>query len=108
MLALFAKKSISEKFICFLDEPFPQSAFLPGFMLRITGLIFLLVPVTLHAQLHEGTDFSLAYMRNLHLAFNLPPTFDVSIEISENANITVTFGDPSNPKEIGAHITVLR
>ena len=68
-------------------------------MMRIIGLILLLVPVTLHAQLHEGTDFWFAYMRNLNPAFNLPPTFDVSIEAVENANVTVTFGDPSNPDD---------
>lgn len=57
---------------------------------------FFLMSLALQAQDYVGNDFRFAFMKNLNPAFNLPPTFDISIEAIEDAEVVVRFGVPEN------------
>jgi gliding motility-associated-like protein len=57
---------------------------------------FLLMSLVSQSQDYAGTDFRFAFMKNLNPTFNLPPTFDISIEAMEAAEVVVRFGAPEN------------
>ncbi len=65
-------------------------------MKQLLLFIFFLMSLVVHAQDYVGNDFRFAFMKNLNPMFNLPPTFDISIEAVEDADIVVRFGAPEN------------
>ena len=64
---------------------------------------FLLMSLVSQSQDYAGTDFRFAFMKNLNPTFNLPPTFDISIEAMEDAEVVVRFGAPENIGAIAMH-----
>jgi gliding motility-associated-like protein len=59
-------------------------------------LVFSLFTLFGLGQGHAGTEFRFAFMKNLNPSFNNTPSFDISIQALENADVTVTFGTPDN------------
>ncbi|MFZ6050685.1 T9SS type B sorting domain-containing protein [Halocola ammonii] len=50
-----------------------------------------------YSQDYVGTDFRVAYLKNVNPIFNTPPKFDFSIEALEDAQILIEYGTPADP-----------
>lgn len=69
-----------------------------------TALLF--STIACQGQNFVGSEFRVAFMKNLNPFFNTPPKFDISIHALEDLTATVEYGDPAEPFYAVQDITV--
>lgn len=79
--------------------PFGQIRLFPlvkNIQLALLALFLFLAPGETKAQNFEGTEFRIAFLKNLNVNLNGPPTFDFSIHAIENVQVTIAYGQPGD------------
>lgn len=75
--------------------------------IRLILFFVLFTGLTIQAQNFEGTDFRFAFINNLDSAYNGPPEYFITGEaVGGDAEISVTFGAPSDPNYFTEQISV--
>lgn len=79
--------------------PFGQIRLFPlvkNIQFALLGLFLFLALCEAKAQNFEGTEFRIAFLKNLNVNLNGPPTFDFSIHAIENVQVTIAYGQPGD------------
>lgn len=59
------------------------------------------------SQNYIGTDFRIAFLKNLNTTFNTPPIFEISVEAIQDADLVLEYGNPGDSFYIIETATVL-
>jgi len=66
-------------------------------MRKIITLLFLISICPAWGQNYIGTDFRIAFLKNINPLFNGDPIFEITVEAIQTADVTVEFGLPGDP-----------
>jgi len=60
-------------------------------------ILLLSVISSASAQDYTGTDFRIAFLKNINPLFNGDPIFEITVEAIQTADVTVEYGSPGDP-----------